>query len=385
MSKVGTKKNTKLWRIWSMFLKELRLIQNDKFALLLIFILPTMIMGTMYIATNPSGITIIPETGKNPDAARIGVVDLDPTNTFPAQDLSANFTWYLTNNPDFIVQLFDTEVDALDALYFDRVNAYVIIPYGFEGNITGDIPAFVDIHVSSTDFESQMSITSAFNRVVHEFRSDHGWSQREIGSEMVSEFQPPGGGGFEATFGVFMIVFSVFIAVAATAAQAIVGDVPLNRMLLTPATKMEAILAKVSAYFVVGMVQAQFLLVLWQLLFEINAWGVYHILNFVLALMSFSGAALGVLISTLVTTRLQANQSFLFLLFGSVIVGTGFMDVGLVDDYYPLNLGRVMMTDTAFKGVGILEFIDEIYIIVIMSLIFLLIAWLIFVRKKTLA
>ncbi len=148
---------------------------------------------------------------------------------------------------------------------------------------------------------------------------------------------------------------------------------------------MEAVLAKVSAYFVVGMVQTQFLLILWQVLFEINAWGVYHILNFVLALMSFSGAALGVLISTLVTTRLQANQSFLFLLFGSVIVGTGFMDVGLVDDYFPLNLGRVMMTDTAFKGVGILEFIDEIYIIIIMSLIFLLIAWLIFVRKKTLA
>ena len=91
------------------------------------------------------------------------------------------------------------------------------------------------------------------------------------------------------------------------------------------------------------------------------------------------------LISTVVTTRLQANQSFLFLLFGSTIVGTGFMDVGLVDDYFPLNLGRVMMTDTAFKGVDILEFVDDINIIVIMSLIFMLLAWLIFVRKKTLA
>ena len=202
---------------------------------------------------------------------------------------------------------------------------------------------------------------------------------------MFSEFQPPGGGGFEATFGVFMIVFAVFIAVAATAAQAIVGDIPLNRMLLTPATKMEAVLAKVGAYFVVGMLQTQFLLILWQVLFEIDAWGVYHILNFVLALMSFSGASLGVLISTVVTTRLQANQSFLFLLFGSTIVGTGFMDVGLVDDYFPLNLGRVMMTDTAFKGVDILEFVDEINIIVVMSLIFMLLAWFIFVRKKTLA
>ncbi|MFW9794186.1 MAG: ABC transporter permease, partial [Candidatus Thorarchaeota archaeon] len=235
MSKVGSKKNTKMWRIRSMFLKELRLIQNDRFALLLIFILPTMIMATMYIATNPSGITIIPETGKNPDAMRLGIVDLDPTDTFPGEDLSENFTWYLTNSPDFIVQIFETEVEALDALYFDRVHAYAVIPYGFEGNITGDIPAFVDIHVSSTDLDAQMSVSSKFGDVVYQFRTDHGWSQREIATDMVSEFQPPGGGGFEATFGVFMIVFAVFIAVAATAAQSIVGDVPLNRMLMTQA------------------------------------------------------------------------------------------------------------------------------------------------------
>jgi hypothetical protein len=368
-----------------MFLKELRLIQNDKFALLLIFILPTMIMATMYIAINPSPITVIPETGKSPDASRIGVVDMDPTDTFPSQDLSENFTWYLTNSVDLIVEVFENEVDALDALYFDRVKAYIVIPYGFEGNITGDIPAFIDVHVSSTDLTAQMSITGLISDVIQEFRTDHGWSQREIATERYAEFQPPGGGGFEATFGVFMIVFAVFIAVAATAAQAIVGDVPLNRMLLTPATKMEAIIAKVSAYFVVGMLQTQFLLILWQLLFNIDAWAVYHILNFVLALMSISGASLGVLISTVVTTRLQANQSFLFLLFGSTIVGTGFMDVGLVDDYFPLNLGRVMMTDTAFKGVDILEFVDDIYVILVMSLIFMLVAWIIFTRKKTLA
>ena len=192
-------------------------------------------------------------------------------------------------------------------------------------------------------------------------------------------------GGFEATFGVFMIVFAVFIAVAATAAQAIVGDIPLNRMLLTPASKMEAILAKVSAYFMVGMFQAQFLLILWQVLFNIDVWAQYLTMNIVLALMSLSGSALGVLISTIVTTPLQANQSFLFLLFGSTIVGTGFMDVGLVDDYFPLNLGRVMMSDTAFKGVALAEFMGDIIIILEFSLILLLIAWFIFVRRTTLA
>ena len=348
-------------------------------------IIMTTRFNVIQIGLGPMGQLITRLLDSRENINLLGVVDIDPTDTFPGEDLSENFTWYLTNSPNFIVQQFLTEVEALDALYFNRIQAYAVIPYGFEGNITGDIPAFVDIHISSTDFESQTTVFSKFSNVVQDFRYDHGWVRGEIASDMVAEFQPPGSGGFEATFGVFMIVFAVFIAVAATAAQAIVGDVPLNRMLLTPASKMEAILAKVCAYFIVGMLQAQFLLILWQVLFEIDVWAQYLTMNIVLALMSLAGSALGVVISTLVTTRLQANQSFLFLLFGSTIVGTGFMDVGLIDDYFPLNLGRVMMSDTAFKGVALAEFTNDIIIILEFSLILILIAWFIFSRRTTLA
>ncbi|RLI54149.1 MAG: hypothetical protein DRO87_04155 [Candidatus Thorarchaeota archaeon] len=387
MAKTGEKmKNGKVRRIWSMLLKELRLISNDKFALLLVFALPTMVMGTMWIATNQSAIgsRISGESGKSPDALFLGVVDQDPTNTFPEQDLSANFTWYLTESPDFIVITYNNETEALNALYQDTIDAYAILPYGFEGNITGDIPAFVPIHISSTEFQSQATMLSAFSKVVQEFRYDHGWVKGEVAANIIREFEPEGD-YTAATFGVFMIVFSVFIAVAATAAQAIVGDIPLNRMLLTPATKMEAILAKVLAYFLVGVIQAQFLLMLWMGLFGIVPNTDYLTMNIVLALMSLSGAALGVLISTLVTTRLQANQSFLFLLFGSIIVGTGFMDVGIIDDYYPLNLGRVMMIDTVFKGIPLSEFTHETRLILEVSLVFILMAWFIFSRRKSLA
>jgi len=387
LAKTGEKmKNGKVRRIWSMLLKELRLISNDKFALLLVFALPTMVMGTMWIATNQSAIgsRISGESGKSPDALFLGVVDQDPTNTFPEQDLSANFTWYLTESPDFIVITYNNETEALNALYQDTIDAYAILPYGFEGNITGDIPAFVPIHISSTEFQSQATMLSAFSKVVQEFRYDHGWVKGEVAANIIREFEPEGD-YTAATFGVFMIVFSVFIAVAATAAQAIVGDIPLNRMLLTPATKMEAILAKVLAYFLVGVIQAQFLLMLWMGLFGIVPNTDYLTMNIVLALMSLSGAALGVLISTLVTTRLQANQSFLFLLFGSIIVGTGFMDVGIIDDYYPLNLGRVMMIDTVFKGIPLSEFTHETRLILEVSLVFILMAWFIFSRRKSLA
>lgn len=368
-----------------MFLKELRLISNDRFALLLVFALPAMIMGTMWIATNQGGLgQAISGGGDSSDALVLGVVDLDPTNTFLNQDLSKNFTWYLDQSPHFVVVEYETEDAALDALYFNQVDAYAVIPYGFEGNITGDIPAFVSIHISSTEFDIQSTVFSAFSVVVQEFRFDHGWVRGEIASQIVREFEPKGN-YFAATFGVFLVVFAVFIAVAATAAQAIVGDVPLNRMLLTPATKMEAILAKVLAYFTVGLIQAQFLLVMWMGLFGIVPNTDYLTMNAVLALMSISGSALGVLISTLVTTRLQANQSFLFLLFGSIVVGTGFMDVGIVDDFYPLNLGRVMMMDTVFKGIALSEFMQEIYLILELSLVLIIVAWLVFIRRKTLA
>lgn len=379
-----------MWRIYSMLLKELRLISNDRYALLLIFLLPTMIMGTMWVAIQQGKAgKNIPGEEKSSDVILLGVVDADPTDTYPNEDLSVNFTIYLEESSDFIVTIYDNEQDALDALYRDIIDAYAVIPYGFEGNITNDIPAFVDIHISSTNFQKQATIFGAFSDVVAQFRHDHGWSKGEIEMVDIREFEPSGD-YTAATFGVFLLVFAVFIGVSATAAQAIVGDIPLSRMLLTPATKMEAIIAKTIGYFLVGVFQAQFMMLLWMGLFgivptttSIIVW--YLSINVVLAFMSFSGAALGVFISTLCKTRLQANQSFLFLLFSSFIVGTGFMDVGIIDEIWPLNLGRVMIFDVAFKGVPILSFANELRLITWFSIVMILLAWVIFSKRKTLA
>ena len=148
---------------------------------------------------------------------------------------------------------------------------------------------------------------------------------------------------------------------------------------------MEAILSKTLAYFAIGVFQGFFLLLLWLIMFGIVPNTDLLTLNIILWLMSISGSALGVLISTVVSTRLQANQSFLFLLFGSLIVGTGFVDVGIVDELYPLNLGRVMIVDTAFKGIPLGSFTGDILLILEVSLAFILLAWLIFTKRTTLA
>jgi hypothetical protein len=156
-------------------------------------------------------------------------------------------------------------------------------------------------------------------------------------------------------------------------------------MLLTPSTKMEAILSKTLAYFAIGAFQGGVLLLLWMGMFAIIPNTHPLVIFFILCLMSLSGSALGVLISTVVSTRLQANQSFLFILFGTMIVGTGFIDVGIIDEIFPVNLGRVMIIDTAFKGIAITEFIAEVIIILVMTVVFILMAYGIYTKKTTLA
>ena len=61
------------------------------------------------------------------------------------------------------------------------------------------------------------------------------------------------------------------------------------------------------------------------------------------------------------------------------------MDVGIIDKVFPLNLGRVMIIDTAFKGISIFEFGQQIFLILAVSLAFMLLAWGIFTKRTTLA
>jgi hypothetical protein len=68
-----------------------------------------------------------------------------------------------------------------------------------------------------------------------------------------------------------------------------------------------------------------------------------------------------------------------------VIIGTGFMDVGLLDDYYPLNLGRIMMVDVGFKNISLSEFMPQILVILEFTLALILIAYFIFKKRQSLA
>jgi hypothetical protein len=396
-------------RIRNMVAKELRLIIKDKVAILLIFLLPAALIGMLWYVTDQSGMggldigggmsggiggggddttndtttTTTPENVTTTEEGIIlGVVDLDTTRVYDGEDLSTNFTNYLEQLVDEVVHFNDTAA-AYRALYERNIDAYIVIPDGFEANLTVNEPTYIEVHYDGNDFLGSSTITGIIQGATILFRVSKLWIRSEVFPGVVIEFTP-GGGFLEAIFGGFIVIFSSYLGIAMTSAQSIVGDVPLRRMLLTPTNRLEVIVSKVIGYVIIGFLQSLLLVTLWVMAFSLELSTSFVSLVIIMSLSALTGSATGILISAIANTRLQANQMFLFVLFGTLILSGFFIDVGALNDILPMNQGNALLIDTAFKGLSLLQVLDRILVLCGFTVFAILAATFIFARKPTL-
>jgi len=215
------------------------------------------------------------------------------------------------------------------------------------------------------------------------FRVSKLWIRSEVFPGMIIEFTP-GGGFLEAIFGGFIVIFSSYLGIAMTSAQSIVGDTPLRRMLLTPTNRLEVIVAKVIGYVIIGFLQSLLLVTLWVLAFSLELNTSFISLVIIMSLSALTGSATGILISAIASTRLQANQMFLFVLFATLILSGFFIDVGALNDILPMNQGLRLLIDTAFKGLTFVQVYERLLSLIGFSIFAMLAASFIFARKPTL-
>ncbi|MHA1862810.1 MAG: ABC transporter permease [Candidatus Thorarchaeota archaeon] len=389
-------------RIRNMVAKELRLIIKDKVAILLIFLLPAALIGMLWYVTETSDMggielgggigggiggdvsTNVTSSDLNDTAISglvLGIVDLDTTQTYE-YDLSENLTAYFEAMVDEII-IYDNTADAYRDLYETTIDAYVVIPDGFEANLTINEPTYIEIHYDGNDFLGSATIQGIVQGATIVFRVSKLWIRSEVFPGMVIEFTP-GGGFLEAIFGGFIVIFSSYLGIAMTSAQSIVGDTPLRRMLLTPTNRLEVITAKVLGYVIIGFLQSLLLVTLWVLAFSLELNTSFIALVIIMSLSALTGSATGILISAVANTRLQANQMFLFVLFATLILSGFFIDVGALNDILPMNQGLALLIDTAFKGLTLLQVFDRIMVLVVFTIVSMLAATFIFARKPTL-
>ncbi|TFG99516.1 ABC transporter permease [Candidatus Thorarchaeota archaeon] len=401
-------------RIRNMVAKELRLIIKDKVALMLIFLLPAVLIGMLWYVTDSSGMggldlggsmgggfggggdddnatsttttitTVVElnETINDDDVIVLGMVDLDTTRIYDGEDLSENLTAYLEKLVDRLV-FYNNTADAYRALYERTIDAYVVIPDGFEANLTINRPTYIEVHYDGNDFIGSSTFTGIVQGATIIFRVSKLWIRSEVFPGMVIEFTP-GGGFLEAVFGGFIVIFSSYLGIAMTSAQSIVGDEPLRRMLLTPTNRLEVIVSKVIGYVIIGFLQSLLLVTLWVLAFSLELSTSFFSLVIIMSLSALTGSATGILISAVANTRLQANQMFLFVLFGTLIMSGFFIDVGALNDILPMNQGNALLIDTAFKGLTLLQVFDRILTLFAFTVIAILTATFVFARKPTL-
>jgi ABC-2 type transport system permease protein len=393
MTEVFTKPSR---RIRNMVAKELRLIVKDKVAILLIFMLPAALIGMLWYVTNSSsmggmsmggggfgggGTSGDNETTTQSDII-LGVIDLDTTRTYPGEDLSENLTDYLREVVKQII-IYNNTADAYRDLYEKNIDGYIVIPDGFEANLTVNEPTYIELHVDSTDFLGSSTIRGVVQAATILFRVSKLWIRSEVFPGIVIEFTPQGG-YLEAVFGGFIVIFSSYLGIAMTSAQSIVGDVPLRRMLLTPTSRLEVVVSKVIAYVIIGFLQSLLLVTLWVLAFNLNLNTNFIALVIIMSLSALTGSSTGILISSIAGTRLQANQMFLFVLFATLILSGFFINVGALDDILPMNQGLKLLIDTAFKGLSLLQVLNRIFVLLAFSVGAMLLATFIFARKPTL-
>ncbi|MFX0168696.1 MAG: ABC transporter permease [Candidatus Hodarchaeota archaeon] len=358
--------------------KEIQTIIKDRTAMILVFMLPVITIGTLAIAIQQNDV----QTETVP--LFVGVINLDTTDTYPGLNLAENFTDTLAELDGVTVILYENESAAYLALYQGRLDAYLVIPEGFEHALALDLPTTVDVHTSNTELQGQGAAIIAVTEASLLFRQRLGWIRSEILPIPVIEFVPEGD-RLAIQVGAFLVVFCIFMAIALISSQSIVGDIPLRRMLLTPTSKIEVIFSKIFAYTIIGMIQGLLLLILWVGLFQLQLFTDLVTLMTIVTLTSLSGSVSGVVISSLATSRLQANQGFLFLLLGMMILSGMFIDVGIISEFLPMNLGMTLIRETAFKGLPLIAITAEMSRILIYIITGTIVSILVLWRKRTLA
>ncbi|MBD3188067.1 ABC transporter permease subunit [Candidatus Bathyarchaeota archaeon] len=364
-------------RIWALFRNEIETLIKDKQSLLIVFLVPVAILIPFY---RPPGQESSLDDMFSFDAGeRLGYLDLDTTTDWEGEDLSENFTATFEQNSSYTMEPLSDRNDGLTKLKAGYIIGFIIIPDKFEENITNHLETTIQLVVDATDVEVAASLTATIEIVIVMFKLTHNLIKDEIYPISFQQFKAS-----SPLFESGPIIFSIMIFGAALllTSQSIVGDEPLKRTLLTPAGKMEVIVAKTMAYSAIHAIQVQSMLFLSMTVFRLPVYCPFYVAFLQLFLLAFAGIMIGMFISMISKTRLQANQLFL-LVFIVMLLSLIFISDPAVTDWLPMYQGVDGFTTVAFKGFTLREAPWPAFSMVVISIIFLILTIIAFYFKKT--
>ncbi|MHA1145069.1 MAG: ABC transporter permease [Candidatus Helarchaeota archaeon] len=394
-------------RIYGLVKKEFRLLWSDKYALLMAVFLPPVIVifiGVLQgISIPPPVICAVVINDSQQFGVNSSYISLEDNYTSPFLTALRSFPTSLSITDTAGNELiFNSSSNpyamytAYQLLLLQQVDVLIVIPPEFSETIIYEIlfPR-IEIAPDASDVAKVQQFINVFNAIGEKFVKDN-----DLGQQILYEFEeeyappqsiPPFSFNIALTYLTSMAFpFMVMGFTMILTILVIVTEAPIPRLIITPAKKEEILISKYITYTLVSLAQTTLIFV------STMACQVYVPVQLLpdlflgLFITGIYGVTLGILISTISTSKMQANQLFFFifltilLLSGMIIpIESLWLPLQIVAYGLPMAWASPIFTNIIFKSQGFLYTWPNYLVILLISLIFMAVTliWFRFMKK----
>ncbi|HXG95501.1 MAG TPA: ABC transporter permease [Gemmatimonadales bacterium] len=311
------------------------------------------------------------------DVRHIPTVVLDESRTPTSRELIAAFQ----NTGNFRIVAYVDGRDALDGwIARGDAQAAIVIPHDVPRDLARGTTATIQVIVDASDpLSSQAALASAAG--IAQVRNLAVLSAAAHSRELPLEtrIRPRYNPGLRSAnyivpglVGVILTITMVLVTAMAIVRERERGT--LEQLIVTPITKTELMLGKISPYVGVGLVQMTTVLLLGRFVFDVPLTGNVLLLYGIAFVFITASLALGLFVSTLVRTQQQAMQaSFFFVLPNILLSGFMFPRQAMpavfqwIGAFLPLTHFLKVLRGILLKGVGMSELWQEVGILLLFA------------------
>ncbi|WP_371804743.1 ABC transporter permease [Candidatus Lokiarchaeum ossiferum] len=303
-------------RIHSLIKKEISVLLRDKVAIILLLVLPTSVILLTHFMNGDQNVNANVGSGENAmgsmgftfSVPKIGIIDRDNSDGYYGADLSAQFAQnfeILEENDQCVLIRGYTQNEYEQMLGEGTLNGYIVINTGFEYNLSTHFVAMFDIFVDSYDQFVMQDVFNVVDNAVSLLKTDFNFTGAiSINTDYVNVPETAGGLRSISAFFYPLLVMALPILIQS---QSLIGDLPKDRMVLTPTNKGEILLSKYMGGIIVNS-SLSFVVTFVSIGLGLKAdagWFVYLMLMIITVIMAIS---FGLLISAISKTSLQGFQ-----------------------------------------------------------------------------
>ena len=342
-------------RLWALLVKEFIQMRRDRLTL-------GMMIGLPIIQLILFGFAI------NTEVKHLPTIVFDQSLSQDSRDLLNSLEGSQYFNIDYVAKNFDEVNNAVDA---GKVKVGVIIPPDFSDSLKHGRTASVQIIVDASDSMAASSAIGAA-QLVGQTKSQQillqqlrGYSGHEMELPYDIRIRPWYNQDFVSAFymvpGIMGTVLTMTLVMFTS--MAIVRERErgtLEQLIVTPMKTWELLIGKIIPYIFVGYVQATVALLVGIFVFDLPVRGSLALLYSLTSLFIIASLAMGVLISVLAKTQMQAMQMSFFIILPSILI-SGFMFpreampafFSALGYLLPLTFYLQIMRGIILKGIGI--------------------------------